>query len=142
MKGESGRTRAKFGTRLSQREDWGSERERMRERERRGQGGASRIGVATLHLRGVVFCNGCYVSNLNREIRLSARVYSCQALHTSLSYHKTRHCPSPLCYHLCYSHDTISLLRSNYTHLRCCRLSLALSLFLPSLHFSVALCCR
>jgi len=45
-----------------------------------------------------------------------------------LSCHKTRHCPSRR-YHLRYSHDTISLLRSNY-------ISLRFSLFLfPPLFF-------
>ena len=53
-----------------------------------------------------------------------------------LSCHKTRHCPSRR-YHLRYSHDTISLLRSNYISPQ-----LSLSLSLPpslSLFFCLSL---
>lgn len=109
-------------------------------RERQGP----RVESAPLHLRGVVFCNGCYVSNLNREIRLSAPRIQLPSVAYLAVMSQNSTLPITVVI-ISVARTTRSHSFSLTTHLRCCRfpscpffcLSLSLSFFSPSVSASL-----
>lgn len=90
---------------------------------RERQGGAemgARVESAPLHLRGVVFCNGCYVSNLNREIRLSAPRIQLPSVAYLAVMSQNSTLPITVVI-ISVARTTRSHSFSLTTHLRCCR---------------------